>query len=217
MPPIWPAGWEVKRCGGLLIASPHRLSDADTDSFSLSRTPAGHIEVLGYVVSSPLGDIRFCNVHLPSPRRGLEPLLDRWTVVRPSESPRLEAITDFRHEQSRIVSNVVTRQYAADVVAGDFNMPVDSYIYRRYWSGLRNAFSMVGWGYGYTKRSEIRGLCYGLRIDHVLTGTNWRPVRCWVEDSIGSDHLPVVTDLVPQEKAGGWRPQAGGKRLERRE
>ena len=45
---------------------------------------------------------------------------------------------------------------ASPILAGDFNLPVDSAIYREYWSGYRDAFSDAGWGFGYTEWPRVR-------------------------------------------------------------
>jgi endonuclease/exonuclease/phosphatase (EEP) superfamily protein YafD len=77
-------------------------------------------------------------------------------------------------------------------VAGDFNTPVESRIFQDRWSGLDDAFSRVGAGFGATKYNGwIR-----VRIDHVLTDSSWRAVgvSCW--ENVGSDHRPLVADLV---------------------
>ena len=81
------------------------------------------------------------------------------------------------------------------IVMGDFNMPVESTIYRRCWPRLADAFSTSGWGFGFTKTSEKRGWSYGARIDHVLFSPPWRCLRCWVGGEIGSDHLPLVAEF----------------------
>ena len=82
------------------------------------------------------------------------------------------------------------------ILAGDFNMPVESTIYRRYWSRYRNAFTWAGTGFGYSKQTEIRGYVYGTRIDHILTDGHWRALRCYLGPDLGSDHLPLVADLT---------------------
>jgi vancomycin resistance protein VanJ len=84
---------------------------------------------------------------------------------------------------------------SAPDVFGDFNMPLESAIFRRCWSPLADAFSTAGWGFGFTKTSEKRGWSYGARIDHVLFSPPWRCLRCWVAGDIGSDHLPLVAEL----------------------
>jgi len=37
---------------------------------------------------------------------------------------------------------------------------------------------------------------FGLMIDHVLAGPNVRIARAWVGQDVGSDHFPVVADLI---------------------
>jgi endonuclease/exonuclease/phosphatase (EEP) superfamily protein YafD len=78
------------------------------------------------------------------------------------------------------------------VVGGDFNLPVESSIFQRHWGDLINSFSAAGTGWGVTKRTTA----IGVRIDHVLVGREWRVVSSFVGPEIGSDHLPLVTDLV---------------------
>jgi endonuclease/exonuclease/phosphatase (EEP) superfamily protein YafD len=76
-------------------------------------------------------------------------------------------------------------------VAGDFNLPADSAIFRDNWSWLQDAFGQAGWGYGYSKYTKY----WGIRIDHVLTGPGWQARSCQVQSDVGSDHLPPFTQL----------------------
>jgi endonuclease/exonuclease/phosphatase (EEP) superfamily protein YafD len=78
------------------------------------------------------------------------------------------------------------------IIAGDFNLPVESTIYRRFWSGFTNAFEEVGNGLGWTKRE---GLLH-IRIDHVLMRSkSLVPRRAVVGRDWYSDHLPVIVDI----------------------
>jgi vancomycin resistance protein VanJ len=77
-------------------------------------------------------------------------------------------------------------------VAGDFNTPVESRIFQEHWGDFADAFSRVGIGLGTTKYNGwIR-----IRIDHVLTNDAWRPVRVRLWEDVGSDHRPLIADLV---------------------
>ena len=78
------------------------------------------------------------------------------------------------------------------LVAGDFNVTVEHPLYRRDWAGYTNAFSETRWGLGHTMFTRR----IGLRIDHVLTGPNWRPERCEVGPEVGSAHRPVVAEFA---------------------
>jgi endonuclease/exonuclease/phosphatase family metal-dependent hydrolase len=80
---------------------------------------------------------------------------------------------------------------APTVIAGDFNVPVESAFYRDYWSSYQNALSNVGAGLRYTKYTRL----HGIRIDHVLTDGNWSIESAAVGPDLGGDHRPVIVDL----------------------
>ena len=146
-------------------------------------------------VESPYGEIGLCNVHLPSPRYGLCEVVDRHTLLAPARTAQLGRETTNREDQSAAIEKAAAELLPDAIVGGDFNMPTDSAIYRRDWSGYSNAFSSSGLGFGYTILSPYRGCPFGIRIDHVLCGPSWAPVTAWVGPDLGSDHLPLIADL----------------------
>jgi endonuclease/exonuclease/phosphatase (EEP) superfamily protein YafD len=78
------------------------------------------------------------------------------------------------------------------VVAGDFNLPVESAILRNHWRSYDNVFSRCGRGLGYTKFTSL----FGIRIDHVLTSPQWTCTGARVLRSpYGGDHAPLIADL----------------------
>jgi endonuclease/exonuclease/phosphatase (EEP) superfamily protein YafD len=77
------------------------------------------------------------------------------------------------------------------VIAGDFNMPVESRVYARHWGDLENAFSTAGIGFGWS-RLMVR---FQVRIDHVLVAGGVHAVRAGLGPDLGSDHLPVVAAI----------------------
>jgi endonuclease/exonuclease/phosphatase (EEP) superfamily protein YafD len=153
--------------------------------------------MLHCTVESPGRDIDFYSIHLQSPHNGLSAVLDRKTVLRPSYSAALAAEIDQRWRESEDAQGALGGPAASPVLAGDFNLPADSAIYRRYWSGYRDAFAEAGLGFGYTEWPQVRLLSFGIRIDHVLAGSGWRCRRCWVGPDVGSDHLPLLAELSP--------------------
>jgi endonuclease/exonuclease/phosphatase family metal-dependent hydrolase len=108
----------------------------------------------------------------------------------------LAAETQKRSEASEDAGRWASQLSKSPILAGDFNMPVDSCSYRRDWDDYGNAFSEGGLGFGYTERPQVGGFVWGVRIDHVLTGPNWHCRSCWLGADIGSDHLPLIADLV---------------------
>ena len=94
---------------------------------------------------------------MQSPHDGLSAVLDRQTVLRPSDSAALAAEIEQRRQESEDAQRSVGGFSASPILAGDFNLPADSAIYRRYWSEYRDAFSEAGLGFGYTEWPRMRG------------------------------------------------------------
>jgi vancomycin resistance protein VanJ len=123
-------------------------------------------------------------VHLETPRSAL------W-AARQFDLSRLAVNAELRAADSRVASTVVDRRAPNLLVLGDFNLTVESAIYRRDWGDLTNAFSSTGGGFGHTMFAGR----HRVRIDHVLVGPAWRPIRTRVHRGYPSEHQPVVVDL----------------------
>ncbi len=78
------------------------------------------------------------------------------------------------------------------VLAGDFNLPADDSTMVALRDHFRFAYAEAGWGYGYTKPSNLPWV----RIDHILMGPEWSATWCRVGPDFGSDHLPLVAELA---------------------
>ena len=193
-----PGGWHIERAGGLLIASRWPILRRETHQRQdpPSRWPSANS--LYCVIDTPAGPVGLCNVHFRTARWGLNEVLDRRTLVNPARSGRLREETAYRRAESeRAARWLQGLDDSANprIIAGDLNMPVDSAIYRDVWAEYGNAFCQAGFGFGGTKRTVVRNIEYGLRIDHVLFDSRWRARRAWVGSDIGSDHLPLVVEL----------------------
>lgn len=141
-----------------------------------------------YVVRLPGREVHVVNLHLETPRKGLERL--RYGGA----TGPVESNIYVRDLGSRRVLDWLGTSPDQLIIMGDFNMPVESAIYRNGWSDFANAFSKAGWGLGLTKDNGwIR-----VRIDHVLVGRSWRVRRASVGEHVGSDHWPVFAELVPR-------------------
>jgi endonuclease/exonuclease/phosphatase (EEP) superfamily protein YafD len=187
----WPDGWSLRTT----VASRYPLREVEKLGAELL---GGDGFVTRFDLETPGGLVHFFNLHLETVRDGLEAVLS--SKRRPwRAAPSLDANIALRARESDMASVWVGRSAAPVgrgdcepvLVAGDFNMPTDSSIYRRFWSPYTNAFSATGLGFGYTKFTRW----HGIRIDHILAGPGWRCRRCWVGPDIGSDHRPVVADL----------------------
>ena len=152
---------------------------------------AAHIggsgDVARYALQTPQGVVSVTNLHLETPRKGLEDLLQG--AFNPS---RLRANTHLRAIESTLARRWVDSSRSPALVAGDFNTPVESRIFQKSWADLTDAFSRAGFGLGMTKDNGW----IKVRIDHVLSGPGWVADRAVVGGDLGSDHLPLIVDLT---------------------
>jgi vancomycin resistance protein VanJ len=155
----------------------------------LRRDERAHIggagNVVRYTLRSPRGSINVTNLHLETPRKGFEGLML-------GNVAQLRENTALRDIESSLARRWVDAGSNPSIVGGDFNTTPESRIFQAHWSGLDDAFVRVGTGFGYSKYNGwIR-----VRIDHVLTNDAWRAVRVHTSSDLGSDHRPVIVDLV---------------------
>ena len=89
------------------------------------------------------------------------------------------------------------------VVAGDLNAPESSPVVQTLLrTGVRDAFSAAGRGYGYTYGHAMRGLAF-LRIDHILMSPDIAVADSFVGQGEASEHRPVIADLVLKRQSLG--------------
>jgi vancomycin resistance protein VanJ len=183
-------GWHRHQWDGLCLLSRFPILGAEAmDRSALARiheTTAigGSGNVVRYVLAAPGGTIHLTNLHLETPRKGIEGLVRL-------DWERFGANTELRGIEARLARRWADAGAGPMLVAGDFNTPVESHIYRRSWSGLKNAFSARGRGFGMTRYNGwIRA-----RIDHVLMEEGWRAEAAEVGPDAGSDHRPLIVDL----------------------
>jgi endonuclease/exonuclease/phosphatase family metal-dependent hydrolase len=183
----WPEKWQVRPGPyGLCLAT--RFPVVGGDDLRDDRL-GGRGAVARCRLLTPAGVVEFVNVHLASPREGLEPL------VRHGRASGLHASLTERWAESAAVEAWLGDPLDPRLVAGDFNLPTDSAIFRRHWGRYTDCFSAAGWGWGWTKYTRW----FGARIDHVLASPGWYCPRCAVGHDVGSDHRPLIAELVRAE------------------
>jgi vancomycin resistance protein VanJ len=188
-PTYWPAGWTLRFEQGLCLATRFPVLQARLLERVLTGEQGGTGNAVFYRLAASAGTINLGIVHLETPRKGLEPL--RYG----NQVGAMERNVLVREVGSRRLSRWLRQQSDSVIIAGDFNMPVESSIYRTYWGGCRNAFSTVGHGFGWTRFLPH----FSIRIDHVLSCSGWRPLRALVGPDLGSDHLPLIVDLARKD------------------
>src|SRR5512134_2795242 len=179
------AGWHhhAARRGNPCLLTRFPIEAADTIPTWEAGGFGGSGNAVRYRLRTPVGPVTLVNLHLETPRRGLELLRYGGSALR------MEGNTTVREIGSERIRAWIRGADGPLVVAGDFNMPVESRIYARYWGDLSNAFGGAGRGFGWTRILKR----FRVRIDHVLTGGGASARRARIGPDLGSDHLPMVT------------------------
>ncbi len=131
---------------------------------------------------------RLISVHLPTFR----PALQAARRCELSTGLEFQAVASRYRDLAAELREQVLRLDTPTIVAGDFNVPVESAFYRQYWPDFANAFDHAGIGLGYTKYTRY----HGIRIDHVLASRQWRVDSASVGADLGGDHRPAIATLT---------------------
>src|SRR5262249_49345763 len=144
--------------------------------------------VMRYELATPAGRVTLFSLHLATPREGILEAIHRGGTG----AAGLRASTALRWLQSESLAREAEASPYPVLLAGDFNTPPESALFRRVWSDYTDAFSAAGWGWGYTFFSRWAAV----RVDHILSGPGWHCARCWVGPDVGSPHRPLLADLT---------------------
>lgn len=184
-------GWEVRRSvSSVCLASRYPVLTWEVrDPMDFWRAN-GSGAISRATLDTPAGVVRIGLVHLETPRDALDNFGDLSTIPTLGNITRQN--TAAREHESAVAREWIFRgETWPTIVAGDFNLPIESAIYRRYWGGLRNALSRGGIGFVDTKHTRR----WGIRIDHILTTDEIVTRRAIIGRDVGSDHRPVLAEL----------------------
>ena len=174
--------WQYRRDGEFFFASKHSFRK------SVDVTLPGYFwPATSYEVQLPSGSIRVFNVHLASPHAAFRAALHH----QPNGIPAVEQNSLSRRDGARALGEKQADIKEPLLLCGDFNLPIDSAIYRDHLSTLTDAFSQAGTGFGWTYHAPFTLT----RIDHILCNRDWNCRQCWVGPNIGSPHRPLIADL----------------------
>jgi endonuclease/exonuclease/phosphatase (EEP) superfamily protein YafD len=185
-----PPGWHRSGERGQVLLSRFPIASTATRDPHDVWEMSGSGEIVRVQVEAPGGRVDVTNVHLETPREGLEAVLgERWRGI-----PVLEAKNAQREIEARLARRWADASTApARFVGGDFNATVESQLFREHWDGYRDCHSEAGWGFGHTKHTRR----IGARIDHVLAGPGLECVSARTARRSSGDHAPLVVELRP--------------------
>jgi endonuclease/exonuclease/phosphatase (EEP) superfamily protein YafD len=128
------------------------------------------------VVSWQEQQVRFINVHLPTP------------TLRISRSGPFPAITAFNSsKQGRWLDGLMQRMSGIGplLVSGDFNIGDRQLNYDRLRTQLSDAFLEAGWGFGLSYPVNRLTRFPVVRIDYILHSKDWKATQAAVSEGLG--------------------------------
>lgn len=192
--------WTHRQEGNIAIGSVFELTAPQV----LARHPPSHSSAVAAVAcelqlqttddttgQSRTVATRLISVHLPTFR----PALQAARRCNLSTGLEFRAVASRYRDLAAELREQVLRLDTPTIVAGDFNVPVESTFYRQFWSDFANAYDRAGIGLGYTKYTRY----HGIRIDHVLASRHWRVDSASVGADLGGDHRPTMATLTLAE------------------
>ncbi|WP_442511948.1 endonuclease/exonuclease/phosphatase family protein [Novipirellula sp. SH528] len=182
-------GWNRRQVHNVAIGSSMELGDV-TVLARQSKEQYAAVAGIECEVLCPDGErVSLVSLHLPTFRPALERLLRLDTKQGPTA---MREQGELHRNVARQLSASISTLANSAIIAGDFNVPVESVYYRDYWGSHQNAFSVAGSGFGYTKHTRY----HGVRIDHVLVNDHWQVISSVVGPDLGGDHRPVIVELA---------------------
>jgi endonuclease/exonuclease/phosphatase family metal-dependent hydrolase len=152
------------------------------------------------------------NVHFPTPRdilndskRGgfLSGILGFPGTPLAEKRKLYEAYWMERVKQSEGFIDAVSKDPLPKIIAGDFNMPSNGYVYRLFAERWKDAHTEAGDGFGYTFPGSTRNpLSLGsawLRLDYIFSSQGWDVARLNIDKKGNSQHRPISATLVLRE------------------
>ncbi|MBL0710734.1 MAG: endonuclease/exonuclease/phosphatase family protein [Colwellia sp.] len=181
---VVPEGWDLHCIGQMCLASAYKVEYIN----SQSRKILGGWGQLGLLYQLQIKEqkVYIMNLHLETPRKGLEGF----------QLSKMNFDVIFKNAEQRYLESSIISSWVKDksptIILGDFNMPIESSIYRERFSDYQNVFNEAGFGFGYTKNTRL----LGVRIDHILVDENFSVVETEIGGDVGSDHSPILATLV---------------------
>jgi endonuclease/exonuclease/phosphatase (EEP) superfamily protein YafD len=138
-------------------------------------------------------EVDLVTVHFTTPRDGLNATrfeglkgLDAWS-----------ANLHDRLTQSGELAEHLRQMKRPRIVAGDLNAPEASVVVQTLLhTGMRDAFSAAGTGFGFTHGHSLWPHISFLRIDHILVSDQIGVREAYAGGQSASEHRPVIADLL---------------------
>jgi vancomycin resistance protein VanJ len=189
--PTAPLGYYVAVDAGTCLFSRFPIAEEDRRPRADVWARGGSGAIALYRIDREVGSFYLMNVHLATVREGLNGFRKFLFGGRATMKESIE----LRDWESSLALEWSHRAKGPLIVAGDFNLPEESAIFKEHWGSFGNAFDACGRGFGYSKETVVRHVEFGTRIDHVLFDDHWECHDAHLAPPIGSDHRGMIAVL----------------------
>jgi endonuclease/exonuclease/phosphatase (EEP) superfamily protein YafD len=181
---------QVYTFGQYAVASRYPLTNCKPGKISYRGRQHTYVQC---IVNTGFTQIDLYTAHFLTPREGLNAVRhERFSGIYEWEQNVADRMT-----QAEALAAAINSSIRPVIVAGDFNAPNSSLVVRTLLStGIRDAFSSAGKGYGYTYGHSLRPGISFLRIDHIFVSPSIGVTDCYVGGKLASPHRPVIANLL---------------------
>ncbi|MDE2401372.1 MAG: endonuclease/exonuclease/phosphatase family protein [Burkholderiales bacterium] len=184
------SGRQVYASGQYIVASRFPMQEC---GIGLLPAKEHHLSYVHCIVNVKGAKLDLFTVHFLTPREGLNA----------ARHEKLQGVGEWeqnvamRMTQAQGLARAVQASKHPVIIGGDLNAPEHSLVVRALLNtGVRDAFSAAGVGYGYTHGHSLRPGISFLRIDHILVDPLLGVADCFAGGKEGSEHRPVIADLL---------------------
>ncbi len=105
----------------------------------------------------------------------------------------------MRTQEFAVLADYVSKLQSPVIVVGDFNTSIWSPYYQQFVekTGLRNGRH----GFGIQPSWPTFLPLFYMPIDHCLLSSEFQVLNSRIGENVGSDHLPIITDVAIYQKA----------------
>ncbi len=177
------AGWHIAAAGEQMTLT--RRPQRWTTTHVVPGHHAYHVLEVGLDLGGT--PLTIFNTHVET-AAGPEMIDDGWAKM-----PRfIHGMNAVRATHAQVIDAALDAARGPKILCGDFNTPPLGHYYAYFQRRLTDAFTQSGCGLGYTFRADFPVL----RIDYVWLDERVTATRCTPLPDAGSDHLPLLAELV---------------------
>ncbi|HEX3697889.1 MAG TPA: endonuclease/exonuclease/phosphatase family protein [Polyangia bacterium] len=188
-----------RKDGQFAVASRYPIVDVLLPAAVTQNNEIHSLRFVRYRLQTGAGLVDVFNMHPLSPRAALDELhgeglrqeILSGRILTPSSAP-VPINANLRTRQVQGVADEARRSTYPVIIAGDTNLPEQSWAFAQWLGTYQDGFAQRGAGFGYTFPAIKRPW---MRIDRILAGPDLRFLTCAVLTERASDHLAVTADL----------------------